>query len=98
MGAALLEIGPLLFFDTNSMRYFADVTPTLVLLSGIVFLLYLRALSPGSWKRRLFAISVGGLSLYTIMIGSLLSVTGQSGRFETISPDLFERIVRFFAW
>ncbi|MCK5054843.1 MAG: hypothetical protein KAR65_11210 [Anaerolineales bacterium] len=97
-GVVLLEIGPLLFFDTNSMRYIVDVTPTLVLLSGIAFWLYLRALSPGSWKRRLFAISVGGLSLYTIMIGSLLSVTGQSMRFETLNPDFFERIVRFFAW
>jgi len=98
MGAALLEIGPLLFFDTNSMRYIVDVIPTLVLLSGIAFWLYLRALSPGSWKQRLFAISVGGLSVYTMVIGFLLSVTGQSGRFEILNPDLFERIARFFAW
>ena len=97
-GAALLETGPLLFFDTNSMRYIVDVTPTLVLLSGIGYCLYLQALSPSSWKQRLFAISVVGLSVYTMVIGFLLSVTGQSGRFETLNPELFELIARFFAW
>ena len=96
--AALMEMGPLLLFTASTERHLMDLTPTLLLLSGIGLWHALRVWR-GMPARRLFLTSfVLLLSLHTAVMGILLAVTGYGGRFEAHNPELFERLTRFFAW
>jgi small-conductance mechanosensitive channel len=90
-------VAPSLFFVVATARYLADVVPTLVILSSF-----------GAWEwvaaRQQRGSSVGGVllliwvvGLASVVISLLLAVTGYDMRFERLNPELFDRIVRFFA-
>jgi hypothetical protein len=68
-----------------TMRYLADWVPMLVILSAI-----------GWWtlRRRWRAIDriIPILIVYTCAIGVLLAVTGYTGHFRTMNPQLFDRL------
>jgi len=96
--AALAEAGPLLFFTASTERHLMDLTPTLLLLSGIGLWNTLQALKGMPARRLLVALLACILTLATMIMGILLAVTGHGARFETQNPELFERLMRFFAW
>jgi hypothetical protein len=94
---SILAVVPTLFFVVSTARYLADVVPTLVILSSF-----------GAWEwvaaRRRRSRSVGGVLLLiwvaclaSVIVSLLLAVTGYDSRFELLNPELFDRIVRFFA-
>jgi hypothetical protein len=93
----ILAMAPSLFFVVGTARYLADVVPTLVILSSF-----------GAWEwvsaRQRRGSSVGGVvlliwgvALASVVISLLLATTGYDMRFERLNPELFDRIVRFFA-
>ena len=96
--ATLSILTPLLFFHANSMRYLMDIMPLMILLSAIGFWEISNRISDDWQKRSLLGIMAWGFSLYTVGIGFLLGITGQSARFESLNPLLFEKITRFLSW
>ena len=80
------------------MRYLMDIMPLMILLSAIGFWEISNRISDDWQKRSLLGIMAWGFSLYTVGIGFLLGITGQSARFESLNPLLFEKITRFLSW
>ena len=88
----VLALGPLLILSVNSMRHEMDFLPTLLLLSVLGYgqsLVNLR-----SRNRKAWIMNVGALLLAasTVSIGFMLGITGYQGRFETLNPELFQRL------
>jgi len=99
LGAAvLLESGPLLIFIASTERHLMDAVPTLMLLSGIGYWHGLQVWGGSPTRRLLVGLTGWVLSICTAVMGILLAVTGYQARFEVSNPELFERIMRFFAW
>jgi len=96
--AALAEAGPLLLFTASTERHLMDITPTLLLLAGIG-LWHAWSLWRGRPARSLLlSLAAWLLALYTMAMGVLLAFTGYGAQFESHNPELFERLMRFFAW
>ena len=89
---------PLLSFVATSMRHLIDVIPMLLLLASLGMWIGFFKVQNRKPRRWMFSILVWGLTLYSAVIGLLLSVTGYHARFENLNPELFERITRLFTW
>jgi hypothetical protein len=89
---------PLLFFVTSSMRHLTDVIPILLILSTLGMWIGFYKVQNRRSRHWVFSILVWGITLYSAVIGLLLSVTGYHARFENLNPELFERITRLFTW
>jgi len=88
----------LLFFVATSMRHLIDVLPMLLILATIgmwIGFSKVQNCKPRFWA---FSLLVWGITLYSVVTGFLLSVTGYHARFENLNPELFERITRLFTW
>lgn len=96
-GAVVAASIPILVYPYATMRYMADFTPTLLLLSmlGAWGWLAIRREEGSStwWLTGLIWV----LALASVLASFLLAVTGYDMRFETLNPELFDRIVRFLA-
>ena len=89
---------PLLLFVATSMRYLTDGLPVLLLLATLGMWIGICELKDRRLGRLIFSILVWGITLYSAVIGLLLSVTGYHARFENLNPDLFDRLTRLFTW
>jgi len=96
--ATLLTFGLLLGFFYATMRYWADVTPLLVLLSligfwqGYGFLAHRRQ----PVFRWFYALLGSGLALVSMGVSSLLAVSSYTERFKYLDPQLLEFLIEFF--
>jgi hypothetical protein len=88
----------LLFFVATSMRHLIDVLPMLLLLATLGMWIGFSKVQNRKPRRWVFSILVWVITLYSAVIGLLLSVTGYHARFENLNPELFERITRLFTW
>jgi hypothetical protein len=94
-GASILAFVPILLFITCNMRYLADVTPMLVLLSSMGFWLGAESLRARPVLRWLFIASVIALIVYSAGVSLLLAITGDQSRLEHLNPLLFEQLTRW---
>ena len=88
----------LLSFVATSMRHLTDVLPMLLLLATLGMWIGIGKLQDRRLGLWVFSILVWGITLYSAVIGLLLSVTGYQARFEHLNPELFERLTRLFTW
>lgn len=88
----------LLFFVATSMRHLIDVLPMLLILATLGMWIGFSKVQNRKPRRWVFSILVWGITLYSAVIGLLLSVTGYHARFENLNPELFDRITRLFTW
>jgi hypothetical protein len=91
-------ITPLLFFVATSMRHLTDVIPILLILATLGMWIGFYKVQNRRPRRWVFSILVWGITLYSAVIGFLLSVTGYHARFENLNPELFDRLTRLFTW
>ena len=96
-GAILLFV-PILFFIVCTMRYLADVIPTLMILSSLGFWMGYERLQEHPVLRKAFSSLGIGLAIYSVLVGMFLSITGYNARFEHINLDLFEKLTRMFTF
>jgi hypothetical protein len=96
--SGLLTFGLLLGFFYATMRYWADVTPTLVLLSVIGFWQGYRLLARSRLPALLWPYSGLGLALaaISIAVSSLLAFSSYTDRFKDLDPHLWVFLIEFF--
>lgn len=98
MIGSVLAFVPTLLFVVATTRYLADVVPTLVILASLGVWEWI------AWRQRLGHALCWPLiltwlaALASVAVSLLLAVSGYDMRFEHLNPELFDRIVRFFAW
>lgn len=94
---AILAGVPSLTAGFATMRYMAEVVPSLVVLSAVGAWEWLadrrRSGAGGGW----LLILIWAAALASVGASLLLAVTGYDRRFELLNPVLFDRIVRFLA-
>lgn len=95
-GGLLALFAPLLVFISTSMRYLADVTPMLALLSALGLWWGLRACRAHPWRRGGLILLALALLLVSIAIGLLLNFTNGDQRFAANNPALYQAIAHFF--
>lgn len=93
---SVTNLVPLLFFYVNSMRYVVDFLPLLAIAAIIgAWALYARYQGiawAGSLIRTAFTLTAG----YSIILSLLLAISGDANRFQTMNPDLFEKLSHLF--
>jgi hypothetical protein len=96
IGGALLVFAPLLVFISTSMRYLADITPMLSILSALGFWWAARFFQTRPAVRKWLALAAVILVLISITISLLVNFTNGDKRFVTNNPALYDAIARFF--
>ncbi len=96
IGGVLCLFLPLLVFISSSMRYLADVTPLLVLLSALGFWWGLAFFQEHPMLRTALVMAAWGLVLLSILLSLLANLTNGDKRFEANNPALYYAIANFF--
>jgi hypothetical protein len=94
--AGIFTFLPLLLLRVNSMRHEVDFIPTTVLLAAIGYASTYRRVSQYVWLARMFISAVWLLALLSVIASLLLAITGYNAVFESMNPQLFDQLVRFF--
>jgi hypothetical protein len=95
-GAVVISFSALLLFFYSTMRYLEEVVPALVILAsiglwqGYAFVLRKRR------SRAMYSVVVAVLAAYSMIVGTLLAVTGPAGRFTELNHGLLQTIYGFF--
>ncbi len=95
-GVVFLTFSSILVYYYETMRFLADVIPSLTLLSSLGFwqgYCYLRQNPISRYSYIFFSI---GTAISSIMISMLLAMTGYSNGFQQLNPQLFNLIAEFF--
>lgn len=96
IGVTALEFASLILFFFATMRYLADVTPGLTLLSVIGFWQAYSWLSRTRYGRTAFAVAAACLVAVGITTSTLLAISSYQERFQTTNPALIQEINRLF--
>jgi hypothetical protein len=94
--SALFIFAPLLVFHAASMRYLMDFVPSLMLLSIVSYWTILDQLIHRRILFIMLFVVISILSLYGGITGLLLAMTGHSARLESLNPEVFMQLSRFF--
>jgi hypothetical protein len=96
LGAVVISFSALLLFFYSTMRYLEEVVPALVILASIGLWQGYAFVHRKLRSRLLYSVVVVGLAAYSIIVGTLLSVTGPAGRFTELNHGLLQRIYELF--
>jgi hypothetical protein len=95
-GSVILAFAFLLLFFYATMRYLADIIPSLALLASIGFWQGDQFLRRKPLVRALYSFACVGLALISILASILLAVTSYDERFRHLNRPLLEQLIRFF--
>ena len=96
IGAVLVSFITIMIYFYCTMRFVADFTPALTLLALIGFWEGYQFLSRWRMFQIPCAILAIGFAGATIVISTVLAITGYKGRFSELNPALFHSLVVFF--
>jgi hypothetical protein len=91
-----LALGPLLLLSVNSMRHEMDFLLIMLLLAVLGYGQSLVNLRVRTRKGRIIIVAAFVLAASTVSVGFMLGITGYESRFESLNPELFLRVTRFF--
>jgi hypothetical protein len=80
------------------MRHETDFVPMTLLLAAIGYAWTYRRLSNYVWLEKILMIGVWMLVLLSSIVALLLAITGYNAVFESVNPQLFDKLVRFFTF
>jgi hypothetical protein len=97
IGAALVILGSLSIFIASNLRYLMDLVPLLTIISALCLwwgLSFFEKLPP--WRNALLT-GLVLLGVVTITFGLLAGLAEYPYRFQTINPQLYSALSRFFS-
>lgn len=94
--ASLTASVPMLSYCNSSMNYLADLVPLGILCSAMYAWTWLGRTRSRVGRTAICVLILSSLAT-TVLLGTLLAVTGYDARFEKLNPLLFDRITRWFA-
>ncbi|MBI4732362.1 MAG: hypothetical protein HY781_09635 [Chloroflexi bacterium] len=97
-GMSALSFAPILLFFAATMRYLADVVPSLLLLATLGCWIGWKELENRPSHKRGFWTLVIVLVVISAVISSLLAVTGLDFRLEKVNPAVYYRLVEMFSF
>jgi hypothetical protein len=93
-GSVILAFAFLLLFFYATMRYLADIIPSLALLASIGFWQGDQFLRRKPLVGALYSVACVGLALISILVSMLLAVTSYDERFRHLNRPLLEQLIR----
>lgn len=93
---SLLIFAPISLFVSASMRHLTDLAPALTILALLSFWQGYQASEIRGTQRHLWGLLALALALTSVMLSVLLAMTGFTGRFERLNPELFATLTRWF--
>src|SRR5574341_349082 len=96
LGAAVLPFAFLLSFFYSTMRYLADIIPSLALLSSIGFWQGFQLMQQKTYIPILYSLACAGLVGFSVVVSILLAVTSYDERFKHLNRPLLEQLIRLF--
>jgi hypothetical protein len=96
LGYILIQTAVLLVFVSTSMRYLADITPALIVLSSLYVGLHIRSFEEnGYWVKAIKYLWLF-TALLTVIAGLLIGLTGGQNNFLNKNPQLYHQLLEWF--
>jgi hypothetical protein len=97
LGATLLTIIMIMLYFYCTMRFAADFSPALTVLALIGFWQGYDMLAKRKFLPSLYALIAISVAFVTILMSTLLAISSYTDRINTLNPNLFTKLVEFFA-
>ena len=96
-GVAFGGFASLVTFHWAAMRFAASFAPQLSLMAVVGSWMAIESLRSRPGWRMVAGLALAALAIRGLALGLLLGITSQAARFESLNPELFDALTRFFA-